>query len=98
MMRSRMPSSLTQRSSKPIPEQKKVVVPYFCLECINSEYPKHLIPGEHYYLKPNDKDIDGNIPCHWKFEGKKIYIGNFPLKNFNTEPVRRWVEFYKKGK
>ena len=76
--------------------ENKSKVPYFDLTCVKSDYPNHLIPGQKYRLRPDDKTEDGLIFCHFYFEDKQYHlIGLFPLSCFDVAPVKQWLAEYK---
>lgn len=90
MQRSRQPSISTVRSSRKPKSEPENKVPFFDLKCVHSEYPTHLLVGQTYRLRPNDKH-DGEVFTYGKFGPHWLLIGLFPLASFDVTPVRSWV-------
>ena len=73
-------------------------IPIFLLTCVKTDYPNHLVKGCRYKIDLAKKDKQNEIPTYWyhPMENKWVIIGNFPLRCFDTELVRKWLN-EKKG-
>lgn len=94
IQRSVEPSTPIKKSSKP----KKTVIPFFVLRCLNSPCAHHLIIGESYKVKADDKAPDGVATYHLAQDKKWYLIGYFQLGCFDTTPIKKWVAKIKGAK
>lgn len=64
----------------------------FVLQCIKSEYPRHLMVGVKYKVDVNDRN-NKEIATFWfhPLELIWVFIGYFPLECFDAEPIKKYL-------